>query len=190
MENSLELIELLHGTNGPYCMGSTPKRNGLELVYSYQSLQSLEGLVANFYLSYPQFTFTGTITISLLWEGEWVNPFGISSRLTVRRLGLALGINVADLVPSFGITGAISVDVPSATGKDPIDVELTLCIDPSTPDKTVFELHFTRLLLEDVINLFAGKPVDLPEKLAEVGFPDEVQIYFSLAGNPDCFGKR
>ncbi|CAB3996010.1 Hypothetical predicted protein [Paramuricea clavata] len=136
------------------------------------------------------FTFTGTITISLLWEGEWNNPFRISKRLTVRRLGLALGINVVDLVPSFGITGAISVKVPSAAGKDPIDVNLTLCIDPSTPDKTVFELHFTRLLLEDVINLFAGHPVSLPQKLAEVGFPDEVQIYFSLAGNPDCFGKR
>jgi hypothetical protein len=106
-------------------------------------------------------------------------------------LGLALGINVADLVPSFGITGAITVDVPKRDNKrSPIDVELTLCIDPSTPDKTVFELHFTRLLLEDLINLFAGKVVRMPQKLAEVGFPDEVQIYFSLAGNPDCFGKR
>ena len=106
-------------------------------------------------------------------------------------MGLALGINVADLVPSFGITGAITVNVPQRNNKpSPIDVELTLCIDPSTPDKTVFELHFTRLLLEDLINLFAGKVVRMPQKLAEVGFPDEVQIYFSLAGNPDCFGKR
>ena len=138
-----------------------------------------------------QFTFTGTVTISLLWQGTWNNPFGISTHLTIRRLGLALGINVADLIPSFGITGAITVDVPK---RDPsetaIDVELTLCIDPSTPSKTVFELHFTRLLLEDLINLFAGKVVRMPEKLAKVGFPDEVQIYFSLAGNPDCFGKR
>ena len=127
------------------------------------------------------------MTISLLWEGSWTNPFGISKRLEITRLGLALGINVADLVPSFGITGAITVDIPSASK---IDVSLTLCIDPSTPQKTVFELHFTRLLLEDVINLFAGKAVSLPEKLAKVGFPDEVKIYFSLQGNADCFGKR
>ncbi len=137
-----------------------------------------------------QFTFTGTVTISLLWTGHWNDPFGISTRLTVRRLGLALGINVADLLPSFGITGAIEVNVPSTGDDSKIEIELTLCIDPSTPDKTVFELHFTRLLLEDLINIFAGKVVKLPEKLAKVGFPDEVQIYFSLAGNPDCFGKR
>ena len=111
--------------------------------------------------------------------------------MTVRRLGLALGINVADLIPSFGITGAITVDVPKRESNEAaIDIELTLCIDPSTPQKTVFELHFSRLLLEDLINLFAGKVVRMPKKLAEVGFPDEVQIYFSLAGNPDCFGKR
>jgi hypothetical protein len=142
------------------------------------------------FFSYPQFTFTGTITISLLWEGEWNNPFGISKRLTVRRMGLALGINLATLVPSFGITGAISVDVPSETNQPPIDIDLTLCIDPSAPDQTVFDLHFTRLLLEDLINLFAGKVVKLPEKLATVGFPDQVQIYFSPSGNPNCFGKR
>ncbi|CAB4004337.1 Hypothetical predicted protein [Paramuricea clavata] len=135
------------------------------------------------------FTFTGTITIFLLWEGEWNNPFGISKRLTVRRMGLALGINLATLVPSFGITGAISVDVPSETNQPPIDVDLTLCIDPSAPDQTVFDLHFTRLLLEDLINLFAGKVVKLPKKLATVGFPDQVQIYFSFSGNPNCFGK-
>ncbi|XP_028405118.1 uncharacterized protein LOC114527617 [Dendronephthya gigantea] len=134
-----------------------------------------------------QFTFTGTVTISLLWEGSWKNPFGISKRLEIRRLGLALGINLASLLPSFGITGAITVDIPSASK---IDVSLTLCIDPATPQKTVFELHFTRLLLEDVINLFAGRAVSLPRKLAEVGFPDEVKIYFSVQGNPDCFGKR
>ena len=140
--------------------------------------------------SYSQLTFAGTVTISLFWEGEWNNPFGLSERLTIRRLGLALGINIVTLLPSFGITGAISVDVPSTGDQPAIDVELTLCIDTASPDKTVFELHFTRLLLEDLINLFAGKVVKLPEKLAKVGFPDEVQIYFSLAGNPDCFGKR
>ncbi len=142
------------------------------------------------FFSYSQFTFTGTVTISLLWEGEWNNPFKISTRLTIRRLGLALGINVADLVPSFGITGAIEVDVPSTGDGSKIEVELTLCIDPSNPDQTVFELHFTRLLLEDLINLFAGEVVKLPEKLAKVGFPDEVEIYFSPQGNPSCFGKK
>lgn len=130
------------------------------------------------------------MTISLLWVGTWKNPFNISPRLTVRRLGLAVGINVADLVPSFGITGDISVNVPAESEDRRIDVNLTLCIDPSTPDKTVFELHFTRLLLKDLINIFAGKNVPLPQKLGNVGFPDEVQIYFSIAGNPDCFGKR
>ena len=143
-----------------------------------------------FFFSYSQFTFTGTVTISLLWEGEWNDPFGLSKRLTIRRLGLALGINVVDLVPSFGITGAISVDVPSTGDEPAIDIELTLCIDPSSPDQTVFELHFTRLLLEDLINFFAGTVVKLPEKLAKVGFPDEVEIYLSFAGNPSCFGKR
>ena len=105
-------------------------------------------------------------------------------------MALSLGMNLATLMPSFGITGAISVDVPSATDQPPIDVGLTLCIDPSAPDQAVFDLHFTRLLLEDLINLFAGKVVKLPEKLATVGFPDQVQIYFSLSGNPNCFGKR
>ena len=127
----------------------------------------------------------------MLWEGEWKNPFGISSRLTVYRLGLAIGINVVDLVPSFGITGGIKVDIPSAKDEDdPIEVSLTLCIDPSNPDTTVFELQFTRLLLEDVINLFAGHPVSLPSQLAKVGFPDPVRIYFSLEGNDNCFGKK
>jgi hypothetical protein len=105
-------------------------------------------------------------------------------------MALSLGMNLATLMPSFGITGAISVDVPSATDQPPIDVGLTLCIDPSAPDQAVFDLHFTRLLLEDLINLFAGKVVKLPKKLATVGFPDQVQIYFSLSGNPNCFGKR
>ena len=105
-------------------------------------------------------------------------------------MGLAIGINVETLIPSFGITGAITVRVPSASDAPPIQIDLTLCIDPTNIDQTVFELHFTRLLLEDVINLFAGKVVNLPGKLGEIGFPDPVQIYFSLSGNPDCFGKR
>ena len=105
-------------------------------------------------------------------------------------MGLAIGINVESLIPSFGITGAITVRVPSANDAPPIQIDLTLCIDPTNIDQTVFELHFTRLLLEDVINLFAGKVVNLPGKLGEIGFPDPVQIYFSLSGNPDCFGKR
>ena len=110
--------------------------------------------------------------------------------MIIRRLGLAIGINV-DLVPSFGITGAITVKVPSAgDNADPIRIDLTLCIDPSNIDQTVFELHFTRLLLEDVINLFANTVVDLPGKLGDIGFPDPVQIYFSPKGNPLCFGKR
>ena len=83
------------------------------------------------------------------------------------------------------------MDVPQRNNKpSPIDVELTLCIDPSSPGKTVFELHFTRLLLEDLVNLFANEVVRMPQKLAEVGFPDEVYIFFSADGNPDCFGKR
>ena len=127
----------------------------------------------------------------MLWEGKWANPFGISSRLTVYRLGLALGINIVDLIPSFGITGGIEVKVPSLNNDDdPIKVNLTLCIDPSNPDSTVFELQFTRLLLEDVINLFAKDPVDLPSQLAQVGFPDEVRLYISPDGNDDCFGKK
>ena len=82
------------------------------------------------------------------------------------------------------------MQVPSATNAPAISINLTLCIDPTNPDQTVFELEFTRLLLEDVINLFAGEVVKLPAQLAKVGFPDEVQIYFSPRGNDDCFGKR
>ena len=110
--------------------------------------------------------------------------------MIINRLGLAIGINVVDLIPSFGITGAIKVKIPSAVGAAPISIDLTLCIDPTNIDRTVFELHFTRLLLQDVVNLFAGKPVTFPEKLAQVGFPDAVEIYFSPGGNSDCFGKR
>lgn len=133
-----------------------------------------------------QFTFGGTATISLLMEGEWKNPLGIQ-HFSIYRLGLALGINVETLLPSFGLTGAVRVTPPS---RNPIDASITLCFDTADPSTTVLEIHFSRLLLQDIVNTFAGKPVSLPKQVGEMGFPDEVHIYVSPAGNDRCFGKK
>lgn len=118
-------------------------------------------------------------------EGEWNRPFNIEG-FSIYRLGLQLGINVVSLLPSFGLTGDIKVTPHS---RDPIYAGITICVDTANPGTTVFEIHFSRLLLADIVNLFLNRDVDLPSDIANMGFPNEVRIFFSPAGNERCFGK-
>ena len=120
----------------------------------------------------------------LLMEGEWNKPFGIEN-FKISRLGLALGINVAGL-PSFGFTGDLTVVPP---GRTSLTANITLCIDTADLSRIVIDVHFTRLLLADIVNTFANKALNWPNKIAEMGFPDEVNIYVSPNGNDACFGK-
>ena len=118
-------------------------------------------------------------------EGVWREPLGIQN-FEIHRLGLALGINLVTLLPSFGLTGEIQVKPP---GRTPIQAGVTICIDVANPATTVFEVHFSRLLLQDIANVFMGREVSMPKQIGEMGFPDEVRIFISPAGNLDCFGR-